>query len=87
MKEILIATIIAVIFSCSIATYQPASQAKCVGIYNVEASDGAISAEQKNIQVGELKLVNQDAFSRAATKVKANGSSTCGIDFPQAARY
>lgn len=84
MKEILIATIIALIFSCSLAAYQPASQAKAVGVFSVEASDAAISAEVKNIQVGELKLVNCDALSRVATQIKSDGSSSCGIQFPQA---
>ena len=88
MKEMVIAFILALGFSCAIFGSKSISSPAPVSIRNCEVIEkSAEVAEKKNITIGEVKVVDSDREALAATEVKESGTQNNNIQFPAFGRF
>ncbi len=88
MKEMIIAFVLALGFSCAIFGSKSVSSPFPVSIRNAEAREkSAEVADKKNITIGEVKVVDSDHEALAATEVKESGSQDGSIQFPAFGRF
>lgn len=84
MKEIVLAFILALCFSCVLAGYQTATSPIPTAIREMSVIEHQPEpAEVSNIMVGESKVVDSDFEPLTITEVKTSGNKNCSIRFPQ----
>ncbi|MDX2105130.1 MAG: hypothetical protein SFY67_01900 [Candidatus Melainabacteria bacterium] len=88
MKEMIIAFVLALGFSCAIFGSKSISSPQGTSIRNaVCQEDKPDIAEKKDITIGEVKVVDSDYEALAATQVKESGSQDSNIRFPAYGRF
>jgi len=88
MKEVVIAFILALCFSCVLAGYQTASSPIPTAIRELAVVEHQNEpAEIGNIMIGESKVVNSDFEPLTITEVKTSGSKSSSIRFPQFGKF
>lgn len=88
MKEMLIAFILALGFSCAIFGSKSISSPTGASVRNAVCKDETPDiAEKKDITIGEVKVVDSDYEARSATQVKESGSQDSDIRFPAFGRF
>lgn len=84
MKEIVVAFILALCFSCVLAGYQTATSPIPTAIRELAVIENQPEpAEVGNIMVGESKVVDSDFEPLTITEVRTSGSKNSSIRFPQ----
>ncbi len=88
MKEMLIAFILALGFSCAIFGSKSISSPTGTSVRNAVCKDETPDiAEKKDITIGEVKVVDSDYEARTATQVQESGSQSSNIRFPAYGRF